>query len=94
MSDSQYEEVFQAIAKDCFDNNKVRKNQNPEEFEFTPEQNEEYKKIMDGDFWGGYAFLDCTHDLVVGFIRLYSPRGSAKWCFVKAADGTVKIDVC
>mgnify|MGYP000014607940 CR=1 FL=1 len=92
MADSQYEEVFQAIAKDCFDNNKVRKNQNPREFEFTPEQNEEYKKIVDGNFWGGYAYLD--EDLLFGFIRLYSPMGSAKFVFEKAADGTVKIEVC
>ena len=81
--------VLQAIANDCIQEKRVRLD---DPLEFTPEQNERYRALdPEGEFWGGYAYLDDFK--MSGFIRLYSPQGSAKWCFW-LSDGKVVVDVC
>ena len=60
----------------------------PKEEEFTPEQKKKYGKLAPGMFWGGYANLEDYDGVLLGFIRLYSPQGSAKWCFT-VKDGVV-----
>ena len=61
-----------------------------DQLEFTPEQNERYRALdPEGEFWGGYAYL---REDGYGFIRLYSPEGSAKWCFWEE-DGKVVVDL-
>ena len=93
-----FQEVLKAIAKDCYDNKTYREDFDDfddAKFEFTHEQKQKYRKLMTDKFWGGYAYLDISdNEQSVGFIRLYSPQGSGKWCFWKSADGSIETDVC
>jgi hypothetical protein len=82
-----FDDLLVVIAKDCIKNN-CRKEVYPP-IEFTKEQYKKYTRLCPKNlFWGGYAYLDETDDenVVTGFIRLYSPQGSAKWCFQKKGD--------
>jgi hypothetical protein len=75
------------IANDCIENDCCKEVYPP--IEFTKEQNKKYKRLCPKNlFWGGYAYLDemADADEVTGFIRLYSPQGSGKWCFRKKGD--------
>ena len=96
-----FQEVLKAIAKDCYDNKTYREEFDDYDdflakFEFTNEQKQKYRKLDEFDeFWGGYAYLDISeNEQSGGFIRLYSPQGSGKWCFWKSADGSIETDVC
>ena len=77
------DEVLVAIAKDCI---KYKWKQEPEH-SFTAAENRRYRAIEAAStghgFWGGYSFLDevAYKSDASGFIRLYSPQGSGKWCF-------------
>ena len=76
-----FDDLLEVIARDCIKSGCQRTDP---PIEFTKEQNKKYKQLdPKNQFWGGYAYLDETDDddEVTGFIRLYSPWGSAKWCF-------------
>ena len=81
-----FDDLLKAIAEDCVKDDR----RSPSE-DFTSEQMEKYRKLAPGEFWGGYAYLDVfgvPDGELCGFIRLYSPQGSGKWCFT-VKDGEV-----
>ena len=88
----KFDLLLETVAKDCIDSNQ-RRTSETEPTEFTTEQNEKYRKLdPEGKFWGGYAYIEEDSDgEVVGFIRLYSPRGSSKWVFTQK-DGKLTVD--
>jgi hypothetical protein len=81
------DKVLVQIAKDCI---RHKWKQEPEHT-FNRAENKIYRAIDAAStpswgFWGGYSFLDEVNDLpkgeeLMGFIRVYSPQGSAKFSF-------------
>jgi len=94
---SNFDKLLERIAQDCIDDNRVIQKDEDGKYrfdDFTAEQCQRYMNMSeDGKFWGGYAYLDDEEDEVLGSIRLYSPSGSAKWCFF-FKDGELVTDVC
>ena len=92
-----FDKLLETIAKDCIEDNRIRQQGEDGQYlidqpEFTAEECKRYRELdPDGKFWGGYAYIDPEDEEVSGFIRLYSPLGSAKWCFF-FKDGELVVD--
>ena len=83
MTTFTFDDLLMEIARDCLKKNTHK--QFPA-IEFTAKENKKYRELEKSvkpsyGFWGGYAYVDAIEGRKYGFIRLYSPQGSAKWGF-------------
>ena len=80
------DKVLVQIAKDCIRHKWKRGAGLTDSHTFNSAENRRDRAIEAAStghgFWGGYSYLDevAYKSDASGFIRLYSPQGSGKWC--------------